>query len=356
MIDQLRRIVLAAVLTLSLASLAWAQASTTFTYQGRLLDAGQPANGNYILRMTPYSAASGGVQLAPAFETAAVPVLDGIFTTELDFGASAFAGGPVWLQIEVRNAAGSFELLAPRQPVRPAPYAINADTVDGLDSTQLVGATGPQGPAGPAGPTGATGAQGPSGPAGATGAQGPAGPAGATGAQGPAGPAGATGAQGPAGPAGATGAQGPAGPTGATGATGPQGPSGIVATASFAGSVTSIAGNSANYVFAGPTASVTVSANQRLTGSAVAVLGLSVPGPQFMDIGLCFQDAGGLQNFAGGSYMTAVATGNRTTFAVASSRGGMTAGTVFVGFCVKNTGASALSNNDYVNGWVQVTN
>src|SRR5688572_33265467 len=123
MIEQLRRIVLAAVLMLSLTSLtsvASGQASSTFTYQGRLQDSGAPANGNYILRMTPYSAASGGVQLAPAFETATVPVLDGVFTTELDFGTSAFAGGPVWLQIEVRSAAGSFELLAPRQPVRPA--------------------------------------------------------------------------------------------------------------------------------------------------------------------------------------------------------------------------------------------
>lgn len=350
MIDQLRGIVLATVLTLSLTSMASAQTSTTITYQGRLEDAGAPANGDYMLRMTPYSAASDGMQLAPAFETAAVPVLDGVFTAELDFGASVFTGGQVWLQIEVRSAAGSFELLAPRQPVRPAPYAINADTVDGLDSTQLVGATGPQGPVGPAGPSG------PAGPTGATGAQGPAGPTGATGAQGPPGPTGPTGAQGPVGPTGPTGAQGPPGPTGATGATGPQGPSGIVTTATFAGSVGSIAGGSSSYVFAGPTASVTVTTNQRLTGSAVAVLGLASAGSQSMDIGLCYQDAGGIQNFAGSSYMTVPATGNRTAFPVAASRAGLSAGTVTVGFCVRNGGVTALSNNDFVNGWVQVTN
>src|SRR5688572_2583021 len=128
-----RHLTLAALFVL-LASSAHAQTPTTFTYQGRLQDAGTAANGHYVFRVTPYNAASGGVPLAPPFETAPATVLDGIFTTVLDFGTTVFTGAPVWLQIEVRPSSGSFELLAPRQAVHPTPYEINADTVDGLDS------------------------------------------------------------------------------------------------------------------------------------------------------------------------------------------------------------------------------
>jgi hypothetical protein len=64
-------------------------------------------------------------------------VVDGIFSTTLDFGAGVFLGGPVWLAIEVQAPASSFILLAPRQPVTPTPYAMNADKVGGLVATQL---------------------------------------------------------------------------------------------------------------------------------------------------------------------------------------------------------------------------
>lgn len=131
-----QRMLLALVLGLcSLLSLA--QTATTFTYQGRLYNNGLLANGSYALRITPFGVASGGAQLAAPQTIASVTVVDGIFSTTLDFGASVFLGSPVWLAIEVQAPSSSFVLLAPRQPVTPTPYAINADKLDGLDAAQI---------------------------------------------------------------------------------------------------------------------------------------------------------------------------------------------------------------------------
>ena len=130
-------------LVLSLASLSLsAQTPTTFTYQGRLYDGAVPADGNYVLRITPFGLATGGLPLAPAVDTPPLSVVEGIFSTTLDFGAGVFAGAPVWLEIEVQAPESGFELLAPRQPVNPTPYAINADTLDGMDAPQPAGPSG----------------------------------------------------------------------------------------------------------------------------------------------------------------------------------------------------------------------
>ncbi len=123
----------------SLTSLA--QTPTTFTYQGRLYNSGTLANGSYVLRITAYGQANGGAQLAPPITTPALSVVDGIFSTTLDFGSAVFLGGAVWLEIQVQAPSSSFVLLSPRQPVTPSPYAINADKLNGLDAAQLTNAS-----------------------------------------------------------------------------------------------------------------------------------------------------------------------------------------------------------------------
>jgi hypothetical protein len=226
--------------------------------------------------------------------------------------------------------------------------------VTGYFVAEAAGPAGPQGSAGPQGPKGDTGATGATGDAGANGA------AGATGAAGAKGDTGATGPSGPSGPTGATGltgATGPSGPSGPTGATGPLGPSGVVGTGIFLGPVGFIAGSSGAYVFAGPTALVATTASQRLTGSAVAILGSTndVSGQYFM-YGLCYQPSGGgLGNFAGGAYMSGTVWPDQRPFAIAGSVM-LGAGTWNVGFCVLNFYGNPMNNNGYVNGWVQVTN
>jgi hypothetical protein len=163
------------------------------------------------------------------------------------------------------------------------------------------------------------------------------------------------------GPRGATGAQGTAGATGvqgAAGATGAQGSSGIVTTGVFNGLVSTMVGNTLGYVFAGPTATVTTTASQRLTGAAEASLGSSASGSgQWFNYGLCYQPSAGgtITNFAGANFSTGLAyTPPRTFAATASVVPG--AGTWKVGFCVENYHANNMDANGNTNGWVQVTN
>jgi len=153
------------------------------------------------------------------------------------------------------------------------------------------------------------------------------------------------------------------GDIGPTGPTGPAGPSGIGSILAFNGSVGSIAAGSASYVFAGPTASVTISSNtQRLTGSAVAGLGLALGAAnQTVRVGLCYQFAGAaangpITNFVGNNYTNATVTTTRTLFPAAASVTGLTPATYNVGFCVLNGGNSIVGSNDFANGWVMVTN
>jgi hypothetical protein len=100
--------------------------TTAFTYQGRLNEAGNPANGVYDLQFSLFNAASGGTQQSGTWTQLAQGVTNGLFTVELDFG-SFFPGADRWLEIGVRtNGGGSFTTLTPRQKFTSAPYAITA--------------------------------------------------------------------------------------------------------------------------------------------------------------------------------------------------------------------------------------
>jgi hypothetical protein len=171
---------------------------------------------------------------------------------------------------------------------------------------------------------------------------------------------GSTGAEGPAGP------PGPPGPQGATGATGPQGPpgiqgppgtSGIVSIAGFGGQINPLTVSQGVYKFAGPVVTVTVGAGQRLTGAAEAPLGLLTGGPRSFVFGLCFQSGPGAEvtNFVGSNFSFGELTTTRISWtATASVVPGP--GTYQVGFCVASGGELMITDPDFVNGWVMVTN
>lgn len=144
------RIAALAVLSHVLAHLAAAQTplGTTFTYQGRLTDGGQPASGAHDLKFTLYDALTGGNVVGAAVCADNVPLADGLFTVSLDFGSSAFSGDERFLEIQVRadtglgcaNATG-FIALTPRQALTATPDALfsrNAGQLDGLDSTAFL--------------------------------------------------------------------------------------------------------------------------------------------------------------------------------------------------------------------------
>jgi len=100
---------------------------TAFSYQGRLQDGTNAANGLYDLRFAVYDAASAGNQVGPALTNNAVGVTNGLFTVLLDFGPNVFGGQARWLESAVRaNGVGAFSLLPPRERLTATPYALYA--------------------------------------------------------------------------------------------------------------------------------------------------------------------------------------------------------------------------------------
>jgi formylglycine-generating enzyme required for sulfatase activity len=97
-----------------------------FTYQGRLLEGGTPAQGAHDLRFSLFAGGTGGTPLAASLTNPAVVVGNGVFTTTLDFGVDALSGAGGWLEIAVRpgNSDGEFTILHPRQKLTPSPYSI----------------------------------------------------------------------------------------------------------------------------------------------------------------------------------------------------------------------------------------
>lgn len=104
----------------------------SFTYQGRLADGGSPAGGDYDFEFSLYENLDDGGQLGSTI-TRTIPVTDGLFTTELDFGEGIFTGDERFLEIKVRQSGSiSFTTLSPRQRLSATPYALYAIRQNGL--------------------------------------------------------------------------------------------------------------------------------------------------------------------------------------------------------------------------------
>lgn len=123
---------------LSLGRMALAQ-GTAFTYQGQLLDNGNPANGDYNLTFAVFDALVDGTQVSVSLTNAPTSVSNGLFTVTLDFGAGLFPGDARWLEVGVAtNGSSSFATLSPRQALLPTPYAIHASTASDVVSGSVV--------------------------------------------------------------------------------------------------------------------------------------------------------------------------------------------------------------------------
>ncbi len=127
------RIVASIVVITASAGIANAGGDTAFTYQGRLLDAGEPANGLFDFEFGLWDAANGGNPIGVPQVLNNVPVSDGLFTAQVDFGADAFDNADRWLEISVDGVP-----LAPRQPITRAPYSIQTRGIF-VDQDQNVG-------------------------------------------------------------------------------------------------------------------------------------------------------------------------------------------------------------------------
>lgn len=138
------RTVFVLILTVILSAGAIFAQTSSFSYQGRLADAGAPATGNYDLQFALFESVSGPGKIGQTQTISNVAVTAGVFTVTLDFGASAFPGASRWLEISARPVgAASFTVLTPRQQISSSPYAVrslNSGTSDlATNAQQLAG-------------------------------------------------------------------------------------------------------------------------------------------------------------------------------------------------------------------------
>lgn len=111
--------------------------TTAFTYQGKLTDGGNAANGLYDISFKLFDTPTEGTEVGSENARDDVQVTNGIFTVMLNFGATPFAlGHGQYLEIAVRpgTATGVYTTLSPRQPITSAPYAISTISADSLST------------------------------------------------------------------------------------------------------------------------------------------------------------------------------------------------------------------------------
>jgi hypothetical protein len=105
-----------------------APVGSSFTYQGRLIENGADASGQYDLRFRLFDDATAGSQAGLTVTVAPLSVTNGMFIAQLDFGSGIFDGTAYWLEIGVRTngSMSAYEDLSPRQAITATPYALHA--------------------------------------------------------------------------------------------------------------------------------------------------------------------------------------------------------------------------------------
>jgi len=124
------------ILLFSAAHSAFSQTSA-FNFQGRLNDGSSAANGNYDFQFKLFDAITGGSQISTTVVRSNLQVINGVFSTTLDFGAAAFAGGNRFLEISVRpfNSPNAYVVLGARQQILSVPYAVRATNATQADNS-----------------------------------------------------------------------------------------------------------------------------------------------------------------------------------------------------------------------------
>ena len=124
------------VLVLMTGNTLAAPLGTAFSYQGRLQQSGNPANGLYDFQFSLWDDVASGILVGATQAVTGITVNNGLFGAQLDFGPAPFSGSARWLEVGVRtNGDGAFTALSPRQPLLPTPYALMAGTASNLLGT-----------------------------------------------------------------------------------------------------------------------------------------------------------------------------------------------------------------------------
>ncbi len=132
---KIRIAVLSCILGGLLAPIVVSQ-TTAFNFQGRLNDGSSPANGRYDLQFKLFDALAGGNQIGSNVDRPNLMLVNGVFSTTLDFGATAFASGNRFLEIGVRpnGSPNAHVILGARQQILSVPLAVRATSAANADN------------------------------------------------------------------------------------------------------------------------------------------------------------------------------------------------------------------------------
>ncbi len=123
---------------------------TGFHFQGRLNDGTNPANGHYDLQFQLFDAIVGGNPIASLIQRPNTVLINGVFSTTLDFGPTAFNNpNIVFIEISVKpgGSPNAYTILGPRQQLTVVPFAVramnstnadNADLLNGINSSGFI--------------------------------------------------------------------------------------------------------------------------------------------------------------------------------------------------------------------------
>jgi hypothetical protein len=124
--------------TFFLSVTAFAQGNA-FSFQGKLNDGANPANGRYDLKFKLFDAIAGGNQIGPTVPRPNTTLINGVFSTTLDFGAVAFQNsGATFIEIAIKpyGSPNTLTILGPRQQLTVVPYASRAQNSTNSDLAQ----------------------------------------------------------------------------------------------------------------------------------------------------------------------------------------------------------------------------
>ncbi len=143
----MKKIILIITLTIILPVFAAAQGNA-FNFQGRLNDGTNPANGGYDLQFSLFNAIKGGTQIGATIARPNTALINGVFSVNLDFGATAFNNpNAVFIEIAVKpsGSPNAFTTLGPRQQLTVVPFAVRANNATNADnSTNAINAVNSQ--------------------------------------------------------------------------------------------------------------------------------------------------------------------------------------------------------------------
>jgi hypothetical protein len=114
--------------------------TSTFTYQGRLTEGGNPASGAYQMQFKLFDSLAGPTQIGSTLADVPVTVAQGVFTVNLDFGIVALSGADRWIEIAVRHNSGEvYTTLSPREQITSSPYAVRTISAGLADNALALG-------------------------------------------------------------------------------------------------------------------------------------------------------------------------------------------------------------------------